>query len=121
MNNKKAITPSAEGIAEAARAATKSQNSPPVMSWNPPFCGDLDIRSARKGTWFYLGTPMGRFELGGGGGVDSRNRGQDNEGEALLSEQSSLERGRVRQSGKESLGNREQIALGFGCFVWRRS
>ena len=63
MNNKKAITPSAEGIAEAARAATKSQNSPPVMSWNPPFCGDLDIRIARNGTWFYLGTPIGRFEL----------------------------------------------------------
>ena len=63
MNNKKAITPSAEGIAEAARAATKSQNSPPGMSWNPPFCGDLDIRIARNGTWFYLGTPIGRFEL----------------------------------------------------------
>ena len=63
MNNKKAITPSPEGIAKAARAATKSQNSPPVMSWNPPFCGDLDIRIARNGTWFYLGTPIGRFEL----------------------------------------------------------
>ena len=63
MNNKKAITPSPEGIAEAARAATKSQNSPPVMSWNPPFCGNLDIRIARNGTWFYLGTPIGRFEL----------------------------------------------------------
>ena len=63
MNNKKAITPSPEGIAEAARAATKIQSSPPVMSWNPPFCGDLDIRIARNGTWFYLGTPIGRFEL----------------------------------------------------------
>jgi len=63
MNNKKANTPSAEGIAAAARAATKSQTSPPVMSWNPPFCGNLDIRIARNGTWFYLGTPIGRFEL----------------------------------------------------------
>ena len=63
MNNKKANTPSAEGIAAAARAATKSQTSPPVMTWNPPFCGDLDIRIARNGTWFYLGTPIGRFEL----------------------------------------------------------
>ena len=63
MNNKKANTPSAEGIAAAARAAIKSKTSPPVMDWNPPFCGDLDIRIARNGTWYYLGTPIGRFEL----------------------------------------------------------
>jgi len=63
MNNKKANTPSAEGIAAAARAAIKSKTFPPVMSWNPPFCGDLDIRIARNGTWYYLGTPIGRFEL----------------------------------------------------------
>lgn len=31
--------------------------------WNPPFCGDLDIRIARDGTWFYLGTPIGRAGL----------------------------------------------------------
>lgn len=36
---------------------------PPVHLWNPPFCGDLDMRIARDGTWFYLGTPIGRFEL----------------------------------------------------------
>ena len=63
MNNKKANTPSAEGIAAAARVAIKSKTLPPVMSWNPPFCGDLDIRIARNGTWYYLGTPIGRFEL----------------------------------------------------------
>ncbi len=27
---------------------------------NPPFCGDLDMRIARDGTWFYQGTPIGR-------------------------------------------------------------
>lgn len=31
--------------------------------WNPPFCGDLDMRIARDGTWFYMGTPIGRPEL----------------------------------------------------------
>ncbi len=31
--------------------------------WDPPDCGDLDIRIARDGTWFYLGTPIGRPEL----------------------------------------------------------
>ena len=52
----------AEGIAAAARSARK-KGPPPVHLWNPPFCGDLDMRIARDGTWFYLGTPIGRHEL----------------------------------------------------------
>jgi len=54
--------PSADGIAAAVRAA-KGRGLPPVHLWNPAFCGDLDMRIARDGTWFYLGTPIGRFEL----------------------------------------------------------
>jgi hypothetical protein len=34
-----------------------------VHLWNPDFCGDLDMRIARDGTWFYLGTPIGRPAL----------------------------------------------------------
>lgn len=33
---------------------------PPVHLWNPPFCGDIDMRIARDGSWHYLGTPIGR-------------------------------------------------------------
>lgn len=33
---------------------------PPVHLWNPAFCGDIDMRIARDGTWFYMGTPIGR-------------------------------------------------------------
>lgn len=33
---------------------------PPVHKWNPDFCGDIDMRIARDGTWFYMGTPIGR-------------------------------------------------------------
>lgn len=36
---------------------------PPVHLWNPDFCGDIDMRIARDGTWFYLGTPIGRKPL----------------------------------------------------------
>ncbi|MEO0943354.1 MAG: DUF1285 domain-containing protein [Pseudomonadota bacterium] len=53
---------SAESLAASARAAN-SRGLPPVHLWNPPDCGDLDIRIARDGTWFYLGTPIGRPEL----------------------------------------------------------
>jgi uncharacterized protein len=56
-----------EGIAAAARDAANSQPGgrglPPVHLWNPPFCGDLDMRIAGDGTWFYLGTPIGRPAL----------------------------------------------------------
>ena len=62
MTGQKIVTPSAESIASSVRAA-KSGGLPPVHLWNPPFCGDLDMRIARDGTWFYLGTPIGRKEL----------------------------------------------------------
>ncbi len=62
MSTQKAVTPSAEGIAAAAKSA-KGRGLPPVHLWNPEFCGDLDMRIARDGTWFYLGTPIGRPEL----------------------------------------------------------
>lgn len=56
-------TPTADGLMAAARAATPARGLPPVHLWNPPFCGDLDIRIARDGTWYYLGTPIGRAPL----------------------------------------------------------
>ncbi|SNR38379.1 hypothetical protein SAMN06265370_103224 [Puniceibacterium sediminis] len=62
MNTQNIVTPSAEGIAASIRAA-KGRGLPPVEKWNPPFCGDLDMRIARDGTWFYLGTPIGRPAL----------------------------------------------------------
>jgi hypothetical protein len=36
---------------------------PPAHLWNPPFCGDLDMRIATDGTWYYCGTPIGRPAL----------------------------------------------------------
>jgi hypothetical protein len=54
------VKPSPESLASAATAATKGKGLPPVHLWNPPFCGDIDMRIARDGTWFYLGTPIGR-------------------------------------------------------------
>ncbi|MCC7319525.1 MAG: DUF1285 domain-containing protein [Rubellimicrobium sp.] len=52
----------AASLIGAAREAGR-RGPPPVHLWNPPFCGDIDIRIARDGTWFYLGTPIGRPEL----------------------------------------------------------
>jgi len=51
-----------DAIAGAAKRAGE-KGLPPVHLWNPPFCGDLDMRIASDGTWFYLKTPIGRPAL----------------------------------------------------------
>jgi hypothetical protein len=51
-----------EGIAGSARKEGR-KGPPPVHLWNPPFCGDLDMRVASDGTWFYMKTPIGRPAL----------------------------------------------------------
>ena len=51
-----------DALAGAARQAG-TRGAPPVHLWNPPFCGDLDMRIASDGTWFYLKTPIGRHAL----------------------------------------------------------
>ncbi|WP_299550781.1 DUF1285 domain-containing protein [uncultured Tateyamaria sp.] len=59
MSGQKTVTPDADGLVASITAA-KTRGLPPVHLWNPPFCGDLDMRIARDGTWFYQGTPIGR-------------------------------------------------------------
>jgi hypothetical protein len=49
-------------IARAA-AETGGRGLPPVERWNPPFCGDIDMEIRPDGTWFYMGTPIGRAPL----------------------------------------------------------
>ncbi|NVK35446.1 MAG: DUF1285 domain-containing protein [Rhodobacteraceae bacterium] len=45
------------------RAGTSGKGIPPVDKWNPPFCGDIDMRIDRDGRWFYIGSPIGREAL----------------------------------------------------------
>lgn len=40
--------------------ASEDGRLPPVELWHPPFCGDIDMRIARDGTWYHQGTPIGR-------------------------------------------------------------
>jgi hypothetical protein len=56
------VKPDANALAAAAKEAGR-RGLPPVHLWNPPFCGDLDMEIRRDGTWFYLGTPIGRAPL----------------------------------------------------------
>lgn len=35
----------------------------PVHLWDPPFCGNIDMRIAADGTWYYMKSPIGRLRL----------------------------------------------------------
>lgn len=55
-----------QGSLEAIASSLARENGkplPPVERWNPPFCGDIDMRIAADGTWFYQKTPIGRRPL----------------------------------------------------------
>ena len=47
----------------AALPRAEGRALPPVEQWNPPFCGDIDMRIAADGSWFYQKTPIGRPAL----------------------------------------------------------
>lgn len=47
----------------ASLARDKHKGPPPVDQWNPPYCGDIDMKIATDGTWFYQKTPIGRPAL----------------------------------------------------------
>jgi len=49
------------GLGEAATGRLRGRG--PAPSWNPPYCGDIDMRIAADGTWFYCGSPIGRAAL----------------------------------------------------------
>jgi hypothetical protein len=46
-----------------ARAERAGKGVPPVDLWNPPFCGDIDMEIRADGTWYYMGSPIGRMAL----------------------------------------------------------
>ncbi len=51
-------------VAAAAQGARGAgRGLPPVHLWNPPSCGDIDIRIARDGRWHHEGSPIGRESL----------------------------------------------------------
>ena len=47
-------------LAEISRSFNEAL---PVETWNPPFCGDIDMKIARDGAWFYQGSLIERPAL----------------------------------------------------------
>jgi uncharacterized protein len=57
----RALDRALRGLSGAAAERLRGEGPPP--SWNPPDCGDIDMRIAADGTWFYCGSPIGRAPL----------------------------------------------------------
>src|SRR5665213_2710530 len=51
------------GLEGIAAALPREKGLPPIHLWNPPFCGDIDMRISADGTWIYQKTPVGLPEL----------------------------------------------------------
>jgi uncharacterized protein len=51
-----------EAIVGAVKSAS-DKGPPPVHLWNPAYCGEIDMRIAADGAWYYLKTPIGRPAL----------------------------------------------------------
>ena len=70
MSGQKTVTLSADGLAASLEAAGQEAGGskakgglPPVHLWNPPYCGEIDIRIARDGTWFHEGGEIRRANM----------------------------------------------------------
>jgi len=50
-------------LAEALGPDSKRKGPPPVERWNPPYCGEIDMRIAADGSWHYMGSPINRPAL----------------------------------------------------------
>ena len=50
-------------LASSLQFLNKNRGAAPVHRWNPPFCGDIDIRIAYDGSWHYQGSPIARESL----------------------------------------------------------
>jgi hypothetical protein len=50
-------------LVEALGPDARRKGPPPVERWNPAYCGEIDMRIAADGTWYYMGTPINRPAL----------------------------------------------------------
>lgn len=41
----------------------KQRGPAPVHDWDPPYCGEMDMRIAADGRWYHEGSPIGRIAM----------------------------------------------------------
>jgi len=50
-------------FAMEAKKALDDKKLPPVHLWNPDYCGEIDMKICRDGSWEYMGTPISRKRM----------------------------------------------------------
>ena len=45
------------------RQIGKQRGPAPVHDWDPPYCGEMDMRIAADGRWYHEGSPIGRIAM----------------------------------------------------------
>lgn len=60
MPNKTANPATLQDVIARFGGEGAARRKPPVHLWNPPSCGEIDMRIARNGTWYYQGSPIPR-------------------------------------------------------------
>lgn len=50
-------------LTQALGPDARQKGLPPVERWNPPYCGEIDMRIAADGSWHYMGSPINRPAL----------------------------------------------------------
>lgn len=53
-------SPNLQNVIARFGGVEAGRGKPPVHLWNPPFCGEIDMRIGRNGAWHYLGSPINR-------------------------------------------------------------
>ena len=50
-------------IAQVEKVENGKKGLPPVHLWEPDYCGDIGLRIARDGQWYYDNSPIGRKRI----------------------------------------------------------
>jgi len=51
---------SSSSLIQSLRNQKKPFTVETIKQWNPNFCGDIDMRIGKDGTWYYCNSPIGR-------------------------------------------------------------
>jgi len=64
LDDPKSESKSSFDLARVARDLGQQESGkrkmPPIHLWNPDLCEDVGMRISRDGTWYYMGSPIGR-------------------------------------------------------------
>lgn len=56
-------TPKSFSPEALVREIRQDRGPAPVHLWDPPFCGDIDMRIGSDGSWYYQGSPLRRAAM----------------------------------------------------------